>query len=624
FMGDAVPNSLQWKDAWQLKQMGINSVRLAHYPHDNSFIEACDELGLLVYEEPPTWIGIGNQTWLANLEEATRRMVRNHRNHPSIIMWGAAINHRGPVERLHYACKEEDPTRFTGSNGAPWTGPQQSGATDVYAPMDYGNLPIGAGEFTYLCEHGSTMDGLWNQDFVSRSKGKPNMIGVAAWTAHDYQTFKPKPLGNPNRPFSIDRVPNPVYFWYQSETLSRPMVHIADQRVSKDGQVVVFSNAQRVELYQDGKLLSSQFPDQRAEAPFVSHPNFTFHHDWNQGVIKAVAYLEGQAVATHQRSFPGSASQLSLEIERDQKPFFANGSDVKTVNCYLLDAQGERVITAENRIQFQVEGQGALIEASHIDANPRTPFYGVATAYLRSTPQAGPIVVRAYAKGLGEARDTIYTEPYQYDQVIATALPIYELKHDRIDLSAAMNTVEQEGVGGFEFGEHQADQISSEFLQFGWQSWTGQEGMEQRFPSPNFDCTYALSATGAISWFSGWGQTGQLPYLSIDGLSVAAGEALNLEISSLPEGTYELVSYHHGRQKINRPPKTYQVAWKQGSMGGKSAAFAPSMGDLYTAYPSRSSTRFHSDGEDPVVITFRSEKDLDLVLNGFELKEILE
>ncbi|MEM9676016.1 MAG: sugar-binding domain-containing protein, partial [Bacteroidota bacterium] len=141
FVGDAVPNSLHWKDAYQFKQAGFNVVRLAHYPHDDSFLEACDELGLLVYEEPPTWIGIGNEAWFDRLEEATRRMIRNHRNHPSVFTWGAGINHRGPVERLHYAAKEEDPTRPTSSNGSPWTGPRGSGVCDLYTPMDYQDMP---------------------------------------------------------------------------------------------------------------------------------------------------------------------------------------------------------------------------------------------------------------------------------------------------------------------------------------------------------------------------------------------------------------------------------------------------------------------------------------------------
>ncbi|MGB5264393.1 MAG: glycoside hydrolase family 2 TIM barrel-domain containing protein, partial [Lutimonas sp.] len=99
FIGDAMPNSLHYKDVLQIKELGMNVLRTAHYPHDNAIIEACDELGILVYEEAPTWMSIGNEAWFDNYEKASRAMVRNHRNHPSVIIWGAGINHRGYVPR---------------------------------------------------------------------------------------------------------------------------------------------------------------------------------------------------------------------------------------------------------------------------------------------------------------------------------------------------------------------------------------------------------------------------------------------------------------------------------------------------------------------------------------------
>ena len=70
YVGDAVPNSLHYKDIYQLKQLGFNVVRTAHYPQDDALIKACDALGMLVYEEPPTWIDIGNDKWFANLEKS--------------------------------------------------------------------------------------------------------------------------------------------------------------------------------------------------------------------------------------------------------------------------------------------------------------------------------------------------------------------------------------------------------------------------------------------------------------------------------------------------------------------------------------------------------------------------
>ena len=90
YIGDAMPNSLHYKDMLDFKRMGFNVMRTAHYPQDDEIIRACDELGILVYEEAPTWIAVSqNPEWYDNYEESSRIMVRNHRNHPSVVIWGA-------------------------------------------------------------------------------------------------------------------------------------------------------------------------------------------------------------------------------------------------------------------------------------------------------------------------------------------------------------------------------------------------------------------------------------------------------------------------------------------------------------------------------------------------------
>ncbi len=184
YIGDAVPDSLHHKDMLQFKQMGLNIVRTAHYPQDNALLDACNKLGILVYEEAPTWIDIGNDAWFDNLEKAARRMVRNHRNHPSVIVWGGGINHRGYVPRLHYAVKEEDPTRWTGSNNAEWTGAQNSGVCDLFTNMDYGGIKDWSGtEYLLAMEGGSGPSTL--QIYAS----DPLRLGIIAWTGHAYYTF---------------------------------------------------------------------------------------------------------------------------------------------------------------------------------------------------------------------------------------------------------------------------------------------------------------------------------------------------------------------------------------------------------------------------------------------------
>ncbi|CAN0604189.1 unnamed protein product, partial [Ectocarpus sp. 12 AP-2014] len=58
YIGDAVPDALHYKDMLQFKEFGFNIMRTAHYPQDNAILDACDKLGILLYEEAPSWISM--------------------------------------------------------------------------------------------------------------------------------------------------------------------------------------------------------------------------------------------------------------------------------------------------------------------------------------------------------------------------------------------------------------------------------------------------------------------------------------------------------------------------------------------------------------------------------------
>ncbi len=87
-VGAAMSNEQQRKDMESIKEMGANFVRLAHYPQDPEVYKACDELGLLVWDELP-WCrgGLGNEVWKTNAKNMLSEMIHQNYNHPSIILW---------------------------------------------------------------------------------------------------------------------------------------------------------------------------------------------------------------------------------------------------------------------------------------------------------------------------------------------------------------------------------------------------------------------------------------------------------------------------------------------------------------------------------------------------------
>jgi beta-galactosidase len=92
-VGYAMPKSMQELDAEILKKdLGVHLVRTSHYPQSKWFLDACDRLGLLVFEEIPGWQHIGDEQFKEISKYNLKRMIKRDRNHPSIILWGVRIN----------------------------------------------------------------------------------------------------------------------------------------------------------------------------------------------------------------------------------------------------------------------------------------------------------------------------------------------------------------------------------------------------------------------------------------------------------------------------------------------------------------------------------------------------
>ena len=119
YVGYAMPESMQREDARILKNtLCVNAVRTSHYPQSHYFIDECDRLGLLVFTEIPGWQYIGDDRWQEIAKQNVADMVRQYRNHPSIILWGVRINESQDNDELYSQTNaiahKLDPTRQTG------------------------------------------------------------------------------------------------------------------------------------------------------------------------------------------------------------------------------------------------------------------------------------------------------------------------------------------------------------------------------------------------------------------------------------------------------------------------------------------------------------------------------
>ncbi|WP_282074393.1 glycoside hydrolase family 2 protein [Maribacter aquivivus] len=612
-IGDAIPNSFHYNEALQYKKAGMNIIRLSHYTQDDAFIKACDELGIFIYEEPSTWIEWGDDNWFSNLEKATRTMIRNHRNHPSIIVWGAGINHRGPVPRMQTVAKEEDPFRLTASASAPWDGPKNEGITDVHATMDYRRTEFPESAFTMVMEHGSSPNSEVNQFHISRYKGNKNNFAAITWLGADYNHLQPDIVDDQwSRDFmttygvlSPYRVPKPVYYWYQSELVEKPIVHIADETASKDGKVRVFSNCQEVALYHNNELIARQLPDNELTKLNLNHPSITFKHNWKEGTLKAIGYSNGEKVIEFIREKEGKPHHLHVEYNITDQPFYAGGSDIRLVYASILDENNEVVTAAKKEIQFSVSGAGELIDNGKIYANPALAYNGIAAIYVKGTSDFGSITVTAKAAGIKSGKASINTVKFNTNEIANNAAPIYDYPITRVD------------IGG-----------EKQLVQFEWEEWTGNSDQQLSYSIKETNANIAISSSQKINWLGdGTSMLGDLSFVGTDGVFVEKGE-VQMKLTNLNAGKYTLETFHHARKtdikltndievtvedadgKLTRTSDDHIVNYYDNSSSGERR-------------PISIKSMIVSDGSNPVTLKFKSKNEKgSLWLNGLILKQI--
>lgn len=324
-LGNAVPDSIHIRDMELMKETGYNFVRLAHYPQDPAILQAADRLGLLLWEEIPVvnYITI-SQKFSENSAQMLREMIRQHRNHPSVIMWGYMneIYLRVPKENevnirketvklareLNQLAKTEDPTRPTtiafhgneiyNAEGmgdiADITGWNLYNGWYSRTFEDFGKF-IDAQHQKYpkrpliISEYGANSDlrlhslnprrfdstteyqRMFHESYLAQIDARPYIVGMAIWNEFDFGAElrgENMPHVNNKGMWTYDRQPKDIHYFYRANYSAKPVLHIAaaDWKTrAGDGKsaqkIDVYSNLAEVELFLNGVSLGKKKPD---------------------------------------------------------------------------------------------------------------------------------------------------------------------------------------------------------------------------------------------------------------------------------------------------------------------------------------------------------------------------
>jgi len=427
YVGYAMTNAEQVRDAVKFKEAGFEFVRMASYPHDDAFFDACDELGLMIMPGLPGFQHIGDQNFINYSYQDMRDMIRRHRNRPSVIVWELSLGETWwtdptytPTAMSIGHAEYPGDQCFVGGwkDIGVWGEPalydialrnadHDPSAWDYTGPLpliinEYGSwryLSTGHPSLVHRMDGEQAMLGQASnhQESLHNNRALSFLCGDGLWVGIDYVCYNDGLLDN-------FRLPKFSYYFYQSQrdpnliiadVDSGPMVFIANHWTSgSPSDVKVFSNCEQVKLYINGGLVATRNPDTGANTGNLPHPPFTFTGlTWQAGELKAEGYISGELAATHIVNTPDSAESLNIDFDL---PYLETVGDITFVYVSVLDSNGTVVPDASNLITLEVVGGPAtIISPSQVQAEA-----GIATFLIRSTGYPGTITVSAVASQL--------------------------------------------------------------------------------------------------------------------------------------------------------------------------------------------------------------------------------
>ena len=450
YVGYALGKAAQVRDAEILKrELKLNLIRTSHYPQSVHFLDRCDELGLLVFEEIPGWQHIGDAAWQAESIANVRRMIRRDWNHPSIVLWGVRINesadnHDFYVETNRVA-RELDPTRPTG--GVRCITDSEL-LEDVYTMNDFflGNEELGGNrprtplrpqqevtgldhvvpymitEFgghmyptkSYDQEQRQAEHVLRHLQVLNAAYGDPQIAGAIGWCAFDYNTHRD--FGSGDRicyhgVMDMFREPKFAAYAYASqcdpadEVILKPVTFWArgERNIGGVLPLMVLTNCDEIELRYGDSPPKRIGPD-RENFPYLPHPPIVIDNRhvteadlgewgwaWRDGSIAGL--IGGKRVA--EVRFAADPVPTRLELNADSDRMHRN--ETVRVMARVLDQAGNKLPFLFDPITIATDGPVRVLGPDVV------PVRGGAVGFWLSGEGPGPASVTVSHPRLGTA-----------------------------------------------------------------------------------------------------------------------------------------------------------------------------------------------------------------------------
>ena len=437
-----------------LKDFGFNHIRTSHNPYSTSFLDLCDELGILVVDELyDKWLDQfagGRKPWMQLWPYDLPEWIKRDRNHPSVILWSLGNELQTyanlpfedwgvtPYRMMKPVVQRYDPTRKITVAMHPRG---RSLETDsIPAPLVF-ETDIAAYNYRYMYFDGDGRKYPWMifyQSEANTSNMGPNffemnqdkVIGLAYWGQIDYlgesQGWPAK--GWAQGAFDLSLQPKPIAYLLRSMFSDEPVVHIGvidddksdvvwndvqvgtarmsenwNRKPDTKATINVYTNCDKVVLRLNGKVVAEK------ENTLNTKGRNKLRIDdimYQPGTLEAIGYKDGKPVASHKIMTAGKIQRLNLEA--DNNNWLADGKDLQHIRVTAVDKKGNKVWSANQQLTFEVDGDAKIVGVDNGDitseeltvGNTRRLFNGSALVILRAGKNAGKVQLKVSSPDL--------------------------------------------------------------------------------------------------------------------------------------------------------------------------------------------------------------------------------
>jgi beta-galactosidase len=398
-----------------MKQFGMNHVRTSHNPYSRDFIKLCDKMGILVVDELyDKWTlqhSGGRVPFMNHWAQDVTEWVKRDRNSPSVVLWSLGNelqqDPNQPFNDFGVTCykmmkpvlQRYDSTRLVTVAMHPryrnWETDslpcELAKITDIQAyNYRYMYFPADGRRFPWMTFYQSEAStAAMGPNYFEMDLNK--VIGLAYWGAIDYlgesQGWPAK--GWAQGVFYVDLQPKPKAYFMKSFFTDEPLVRLSVMEDKNAGtewngiitgmdrqselwnrpegskaNLVVYTNCDEVELTLNGKSLGRrQNPTDAKNRNKISWNDV----DYKKGRLEAIAYRQGKAVARHALETTGKP--VKIIAEPDNSNWKADGMDLQHVLLTAVDSRGRKVLTYQDELTFEVEGDATIVAVTNGDMN---------------------------------------------------------------------------------------------------------------------------------------------------------------------------------------------------------------------------------------------------------------